>query len=266
MSIVDLVQVLYPTLYSLHDLPPDIGDAPPCRAEGGQDVDVEVEGRGVEGIWGKPRPGVDIPSPLPPTSEKLVSDGVFLLDVGDEMLIYVGYTVSAEVMYELFGVDVPAGEAIGREEIGCFLFSRCELGNSYYRELLAFRFYTFMVSVFESLYVAYAICDEGQVPKYLRTITTMHVGGVCRLPYLTWTNRCRRTPVGLSSSGYGKGAARLRLREDEGYEQARRVRNVIAHLRRGCSTFKPLVIVVGNSGAPEEVMETSGLRSRFVLW
>lgn len=61
--------------------------------------------------------------------------------------------------------------------------------------------------------------------------------------------------MGLSSSGYDKGAARLRLREDEGYEQARRVRNVIAHLRRGCSTFKPLVIVVGNSGTPEEVME-----------
>lgn len=139
MSIVNLVQVLYPTLYSLHDLPPDIGDAPPCRAEGGQDVDVEVEGRGVEGIWGKPRPGVDIPSPLPPTSEKLVSDGVFLLDVGEEMLIYVGRTVSAEVMYELFGVDVPAGETIGREEIGC---------NSCNRELFVFVSKRFIVSVF----------------------------------------------------------------------------------------------------------------------
>lgn len=41
--------------------------------------------------------------------------------------------------------------------------------------------------------------------------------------------------------------------EEEGYEQARRARNVIAHLRRGCFAHKPLTIVVANSGVAEEV-------------
>lgn len=120
-------------------------------------MDAEVEGRGVEGIWGKPRPGVDIPSPLPPTSEKLVSDGVFLLDGGEEMLIYVGRTVSAEVMYELFGVDVPAGETIGREEIDCFLSSRDERGQF----VICSRFVSlrFMVSAFVRCHFThYSIC------------------------------------------------------------------------------------------------------------
>lgn len=60
-------------------------------------------------------------------------------------------------------------------------------------------------------------------------------------------------PAGPSTSGYDTGGASLRLREEEGYEQARRVRNVIEHLRRGCAAYKPLVIVVANSGVPEEV-------------
>lgn len=47
--------------------------------------------------------------------------------------------------------------------------------------------------------------------------------------------------------------APLRLREEDGFEQARRVRNVIEHLRRGSGSHKPLVVVVANSGVAEEV-------------
>lgn len=60
-------------------------------------------------------------------------------------------------------------------------------------------------------------------------------------------------PAGPRSAGYGAGGAALHLVEDEGYECARRVRNVIAHLRRGGAAYKPLVIVRANSGVPEEV-------------
>lgn len=120
LSVEGMVKVLYPSLYSVHDLPPDIGDAPPPRPPppaaasepGAVGAGVGLEGvRGVEGIWGSPRPGVDVPVALPPTSEKLSSSGVFLLDNGEELLLYVGRSVSREVMSELFGVDAVPGES-----------------------------------------------------------------------------------------------------------------------------------------------------------
>lgn len=110
MSIVDMVQVLYPSLYSIHDLPPDIGDIPPPLADPSENVAIsEAAGRGVEGIWGRPRAGVDVPFALPPTSENLSSEGVFLLDSGEDLLLYVGRSVHGEVMQELFGEDAVAG-------------------------------------------------------------------------------------------------------------------------------------------------------------
>lgn len=65
-----------------------------------------------------------------------------------------------------------------------------------------------------------------------------------------------RPQTGPSPPGYGTEAvstAPLRLRQEDGYEQARRVRNVIEHLRRGGAAHKPLIVVVANSGVPEEV-------------
>lgn len=62
--------------------------------------------------------------------------------------------------------------------------------------------------------------------------------------------------AGPSPPGYGAedvSTAPLRLRQEDGYEQARRVRNVIEHLRREGAAHKPLVVVVANSGIPEEV-------------
>lgn len=116
MSISDMVQVLYPSLYSMHDLPPDVGDLPPssplpsAESPEGEASNGTAAARGVEGVWGRPRVGVDIPAALPPTSEKLSSEGVFLLDSGEELLMYVGRLVNAEVMLELFGVDAAGGE------------------------------------------------------------------------------------------------------------------------------------------------------------
>lgn len=50
---------------------------------------------------------------LPPTSEKLSSQGVFLLDTGEDLLMYVGRSVPAGVLRELFGVEaLPAGENV----------------------------------------------------------------------------------------------------------------------------------------------------------
>ncbi len=114
-----MVNVLYPSLYSLHDLPPDIGDAPPPNPPPPAAAASKNEaagagavggGRGVEGIWGRPRSGVDVPVALPPTSENLSSSGVFLLDDGEELILYVGRSVSGEVLSELFGVDTVPGE------------------------------------------------------------------------------------------------------------------------------------------------------------
>lgn len=121
-SVLEMVKVLYPSLYSVHDLPPDIGDTPPPvrlppapPSENGG-----VGGRGVEGVWGRPRSGVDVPVALPPTSENLSSSGVFLLDDGEELLLYVGRSVSGEVMSELFGVDAVPGEfAVNHKKHTC---------------------------------------------------------------------------------------------------------------------------------------------------
>ena len=71
----------------------------------------------MEGIWGRPREGVDVPTALPPTSEKLSSSGVFLLDDGEELLLYVGRSVSGEVMLELFGVDAVPGECRAEQTV-----------------------------------------------------------------------------------------------------------------------------------------------------
>ncbi|CAM9100724.1 unnamed protein product [Ectocarpus fasciculatus] len=179
LSVEGMVKVLYPSLYSVHDLPPDIGDAPPPRPPppaaasepGAVGAGVGLEGvRGVEGIWGSPRSGVDVPPALPPTSEKLSSSGVFLLDNGEELLLYVGRSVSREVMSELFAVDAVPGPS----------------------------------------------------------------------------------PPGYGNEGASASMSVLHLRQEDGYEQARRVRNVIEQLRRGSAAHKPLVVVVANSGVPEE--------------
>lgn len=118
LSVPDMVRVLYPSLYSIHDLPPDIGDdsppAPPAPAASEAGA-AGTAARGVEGVWGRPRSGVDVPVALPPTAEKLSSSGVFLLDDGEELLLYVGRSVSREVMSELFGVDAVPGECLGTE-------------------------------------------------------------------------------------------------------------------------------------------------------
>lgn len=112
MPIVDIVQLLYPSLYSVHDLPPEFGDAPPPAPP--PPATDALEGgpaeRGVAGVWGRPLAGVEVPVALPPTSEKLTSDGVFLLDCGEELVLYVGRSVGGEVMSELFGVDGVSGE------------------------------------------------------------------------------------------------------------------------------------------------------------
>lgn len=117
MPVVDMVQLLYPSLYSVHDLAPEIGDAPPLAPPPPSDtLDGGPAERGVEGFWGRPLAGVDCPVALPPTSEKLTSDGVFLLDAGDELMLYVGRSVGGEVMSELFGVDsVPGAGGVGGE-------------------------------------------------------------------------------------------------------------------------------------------------------
>lgn len=64
-------------------------------------------------------------------------------------------------------------------------------------------------------------------------------------------------PPGHSGPSQSVGDRKLRLVEQEGYEQARRVHNIIGHLRKGASSHKPLTIVLSNSGAAEEVRTDS---------
>lgn len=114
-----MIKVLYPSLYSIHDLPPDVGDTPPPAPSeanafnhNGHVAPPPPAGEGRGDVGGTVvRPGVDVPIALPPTSENLSSQGVFLLDSGEDLLLYVGRGVSEEVMRELFGVtELPAGE------------------------------------------------------------------------------------------------------------------------------------------------------------
>jgi protein transport protein SEC24 len=46
-----------------------------------------------------------LPSSLPLSSEQLDSTGVFLLENGKDVFIYVGKTVSVDVLQQLFGVQ-----------------------------------------------------------------------------------------------------------------------------------------------------------------
>lgn len=130
MSIVDMIKTLYPSLYSLHDLAPDVGDEPPKplspnrRQTPVEDLpyqtgrEHEAGGRNgsgnAEDDFVRVRIGVDVPVALPPTSGKLSSQGVFLLDSGEDLVMYVGQRVNSDALRELFGVDeLPTRELDG---------------------------------------------------------------------------------------------------------------------------------------------------------
>ncbi|CAM9922534.1 unnamed protein product [Discosporangium mesarthrocarpum] len=118
MSVRDTMVLLWPRLFSLHDLPPGVGDVPPLP-----DKPATADNDGGEGAAQAPvRYGKDVPMCLPPTAEKLSSDGVFLLDSGVELTMYVGRAVSGEVLMDLFGVRTLPGGKGGEPlcmEIGC---------------------------------------------------------------------------------------------------------------------------------------------------
>lgn len=153
MPVVDLIGVLYPSLYSVHDIPPDVGDSPPlpssrgrrrsapaCTSPAASSLGTEGKrfgengnGNGNGAHYGgsgeedyeedgrRLRVGVDVPEALPPTSEHLSVQGIFLMDCGEALLLYVGQRVRTEVLRELFGIDaLPNRECVeeGRRIVG----------------------------------------------------------------------------------------------------------------------------------------------------
>lgn len=102
------------------------------------------------------------------------------------------------------------------------------------------------------------MCPGPSPVTYLSSILPCHL---CTIIHYT-------PRTGPSPPGYGAedvSVSPLRLREEDGYEQARRVRNVIEHLRRGSAAHKPLVVVVANSGVPEEVSDVGG-KGEQCMW
>jgi protein transport protein SEC24 len=82
MPTPDLLQYLHPSLFALHQMPPDAG------------VPISPERE-----W-----PVLLPPPLPLSGNFIDSRGVFLVDNGQRLLLWVGKAVQPELLEEMFGV------------------------------------------------------------------------------------------------------------------------------------------------------------------
>ena len=95
MDVEDSKVFVYPRLFSLHDLSEEAGL--PC-------THVEGEGeRDVDTVVGPFR--IKLPYILNLSHERLMSDGIYLLENGYELVLWIGRSVSPSLLYSLFGVQ-----------------------------------------------------------------------------------------------------------------------------------------------------------------
>lgn len=88
MPTSELLTFLYPSLFALHNMPPDAG----TPANGG--------------------PGVLLPQPVPLSGEYIDSRGAFLLDNGRTLLLWLGKSLPPEFLTDVFGVgELPQSAA-----------------------------------------------------------------------------------------------------------------------------------------------------------
>ena len=90
MSIEDSKVFIYPRLFSLHDMAADAGI--PCDVP---DETISVAGPN----------NVRLPAIANLSHERLLSDGIFLMETGHDLFLYIGRTVAPNFVQSLFGVQ-----------------------------------------------------------------------------------------------------------------------------------------------------------------
>lgn len=86
---------IYPRLYSIHDMDPDVGYAAEDQANSDDGFEEKFAGRS----------RIRLPQAQALTIDSLSSDGVFLLDNGVDMYVWVGRSTNPNTLHSLFGVS-----------------------------------------------------------------------------------------------------------------------------------------------------------------
>ena len=121
MNVEDSILFIYPRMFSIHDMPDDAGV--PC--------DNPDEDTKVAGPFNTRLPGT---SNL--TSENLSPDGVFLMETGSDLFMWIGSQANPLVMNNLFGVPSLAGVDMSQVQV---LTDSCDWAARFNAVLVALR-------------------------------------------------------------------------------------------------------------------------------
>lgn len=110
MWVTDSIHFIYPRMFSIHNMAANAG----LPADNGSQ----------DGVAGRNR--IQLPGVVNLSVDRLSSNGVYLLDNGVEMYLWVGRTADIQVLCSLFGLqsldDVDPNQVRFREQFSCFHF------------------------------------------------------------------------------------------------------------------------------------------------
>jgi protein transport protein SEC24 len=109
MDTSDTKHFIYPRLFSLHDMPPSAGL--PSNSDPSDDDDGKEEDK----VAGQDR--IELPRVLNLTVDRLASNGIFLLDNGLDMFLWVGRSSDPGILNSLFGTNSLEGVDMSRVSI-----------------------------------------------------------------------------------------------------------------------------------------------------
>lgn len=99
LNVGNMKRFVYARMYAIHDMPPDAGMS--FADSGGDDDDNSEQYLGPNRVL--------VPKSVNLSVERLTSEGVFLLDNGVDMYVWVGRSADVGVINHLFGVDTLEG-------------------------------------------------------------------------------------------------------------------------------------------------------------
>ncbi|KAI0463672.1 COPII subunit [Komagataella kurtzmanii] len=104
-----LIKFIYPTIYSLHDMADECGLPEELEAtyvnEAGEEVTEPIDG------------DIVLPEPINDTSTLLAPYGLYLIDSGTDLFLYVGGESVPQLLLDVFGVDNPGYIKYGKSDL-----------------------------------------------------------------------------------------------------------------------------------------------------
>ena len=121
MNVEDSILFIYPRMFSIHDMPDDVGI--PCD---NADEDTKVAGPF----------NTRLPGTCNLTSENLSPEGVFLMETGSDLFMWIGSQANPLVMNNLFGVPSLAGVDMSQVQV---LTDSCDWAARFNAVIVALR-------------------------------------------------------------------------------------------------------------------------------